>query len=103
MDCSRFSGDDRGVSERIENLRKAVECTARHARSELVVESFQGQIVWEGMVEVLGLAGHPKRNAPCTWTYPDGEETRFATALETPPVESVQRAVRAAIGSGEQK
>lgn len=95
------------MSERIDNLKKAVElaaeCTARHSRSELVVETFQGQLVWEGMVEVFDLIGHPKAKRAYAWAYPDGDETRFATALEIPPVVSAQTAVRAAIVSGEQK
>lgn len=91
------------MSERIDNLKKAVElaaeCTAHHARSELVVETFQGQTVWEGMVEVFALVGHREAKRTYAWTYPDGDQTRFATVLEIPPVDSPQSAVKVAIAS----
>jgi hypothetical protein len=71
MDCSRFSGDDRGVTERIEKgVELAGECTARDARSELVVESFQEQIVWERTVGGFALIGHPEvkcAGCDCEW------------------------------------
>jgi hypothetical protein len=95
------------IVERIIKLNKAVElaaeCTAQHSHSELVVESFQGQLVWEGVVEVFNLLGHPKAKRAYAWVYPEGDEKRIATALEIPPVKSAQTAVRAAIVSGQQK
>ena len=51
------------MSERIENIRKAVEkhagCRAEHRESVPVTESYLDQIMWEGVVEVFDLDGHP--------------------------------------------
>ena len=47
-----------------DRLRKAIRdlngVESTHVRSERVHETFQGQTVWEGVVEVFALKGHPK-------------------------------------------
>src|SRR5688572_13936971 len=89
------------MSDRLEKLRDAVQvmhrCSAVHVESVPVVEMFRSQKVWEGVVEVFDLTGHPKAKRCYAWSYPDGKETRFVAVLEVPPVESPQTAVRAAI------
>ena len=95
------------MSERIERLREAVEtmhhCKARHEKSVPVVEMFGQQTVWEGVVESFAITGHPKAKRCYAWSFPDGNEPRYITVLEIPPVESPQTAVRAAIASKAQK
>jgi hypothetical protein len=95
------------MSERIENIRRAVEamheCKAAHEQSTPVVEMFGKQTVWEGVVEAFVLTGHPKAKRCYAWSYMDGGEPRYIGVLELPPVESAQTAVRAAIVSGSQK
>ncbi len=95
------------LSERIENIRRAVEamheCKATHERSVSVKEMFGTQTAWEGGVESFTLTGHPKAQRCHAWSFDDNGETRYLSVLELPPVESPQTAVRAAIASGQQK
>jgi hypothetical protein len=89
------------MSERIENLRAAIEtmhgCKAEHERSAVIVERFKNQTVWEGVVESFVLSGHPKAKRCYAWCYQDNGETRYVNVLEIPPVVSPQTAVQAAI------
>lgn len=89
------------MSKRIEAIalavEKAAECPATHLESVPVIETFRGQVVWEGMVEVFALRGHPKAQRAYGWSFKEGEESRYATVLELPPVDSPITAVRAAI------
>jgi hypothetical protein len=95
------------MSERIENLRAAIEtmhgCKATHERSSVVVERFKKQTVWEGVVESFALTGHTKAKRCYAWSYQDNGETQYVNVLEIPPVTSPQTAVQAAIVSGNQK
>jgi hypothetical protein len=72
---------------------------ARHIESVPVVEEFDGKIVWDGVVEVFELKGHPKTHRAYAWAHQTDEleEVRHVTVLHVPPVVSPQTAVRAAI------
>ena len=89
------------MSERIENLRTAIEtmhlCNAIHERSVPVVEMFGKKTVWEGVVESFELAGHPKANRCYAWSYKDKGETQYVNVLAIPPVVSPETAVRASL------
>jgi hypothetical protein len=95
------------MSPRIEQLREAVEVMhkvkAQHEKSVPVVEMFGDKTVWEGVVESFVITGHPKAKRCYAWGFLEGEEPRYVTALEIPPVDSPQTAVRAAIVSKAQK
>jgi len=84
-------------------LGKLHGCGSKHIESVPVHEVFRGQTVWDGVVEVFDLTGHPKAKRAYGWSYPDGDQERFVTVLELPPVKSPQTAVRAAIVSRAQK
>jgi hypothetical protein len=61
---------------------------------------FNGEIVWQGDVEVFDLHGHPKATRAYAWSHLDGandERTRFVAVLEIPPVNSAETAVRVQI------
>ena len=94
------------MSERIENIRRAIEamheCSASHEGSVPVKEMFGTQTAWEGVVESFALSGHARAKRCYGWSFDDGEP-RYVGVLELPPVESPQTAVRAAIASGQQK
>lgn len=65
-----------------------------------VTETFQGQTVWEGDVEVFDLENHPKANRVYAWSHIAGEnddQKRYVTVLHIPPVDSPQAAVKIAI------
>jgi hypothetical protein len=73
---------------------------SRHAESVPVKETFQGETVWEGVVEVFELTGHPKASRAYAWSHDTGdpdEPKRHVTLLHIAPVLSATMAVRAAI------
>lgn len=73
---------------------------AEHVESVPVTEQFQGQIVWDGVVEVFDLKGHPRAHRVYAWMYDTGDPAkpkRHVTVLHIPPVISPQTAVKAAI------
>ena len=78
-------------------------CRSTHVESVPVKEVFRGQTVWDGMIEVFDLVGHPKAKRGYAWGFQDGRETRFVAVLELPPVDSPVTALRAAIASKAQK
>jgi hypothetical protein len=86
-----------------DQLKQAVERThggtATLAQSIPVRETFQGQTVWEGVVYVFDLAGHPTATRAYAWSSPieDSEKRRFFAVLHTDRIHSPIDAVRAAI------
>jgi len=69
------------------------------AQSVPVRETFEGRLVWEGVVHVFDLAGHPTATRAYAWSSPIEGSTkrRFFAVLHQPPLDSPQAAVRAAI------
>jgi hypothetical protein len=86
-----------------DKLREAVERmhggTATFAQSVPVQETYEGKTVWEGMVHVFDLAGHPTATRAYAWSSPieGSKKRRFFAVLHQPPVDSPQTAVQAAI------
>jgi hypothetical protein len=84
-------------------LKEAVERmhggTAQLAQSVPVRETFEGKPVWEGIVHVFDLVGHPTATRAYAWSSPIEGSTkrRFFAVLHQPPVDSPQAAVQAAI------
>jgi hypothetical protein len=71
-----------------------------HVASVPVKEVFDGKTVWEGIVEVFSLHGHPKANTAYAWSHAtDDPENpkRHVTVLHIPPAVSPVTAVRAVI------
>ena len=64
-----------------------------------VKEVFQGKTVWEGIVEVFDLHGHPKANRAYAWAHDTDEpgRKRNVAVLHIQPVTSPIMAVKAAI------
>jgi hypothetical protein len=86
-----------------DELKRAVETqhggTATLAQAVPVRETFEEQPVWEGVVHVFELKGHPKATRAYAWSSPIEGSTkrRFFAALHIPPIGSPLDAVRAAI------
>ena len=84
-------------------LQGAVEhmhtCKAKLAQSVPVTETFEGQAVWEGVVHVFDLTGHPKATRAYAWSSPieGSDKRRFFAVLHQGPVTGPVEAVRAAI------
>lgn len=91
------------MSARIENLREAVEamhhCKAVHVGSEPVIELFQGEVAWDGVVETFNLVGHAKAKRCYAWSFVENGKQQYTTALEIPPVDSPEMAVKIAIAA----
>jgi hypothetical protein len=71
-----------------------------HMQSVPVKEVFNGKTVWEGIVEVFDLHGHPKANTAYAWAHETDDPAnpvRHVTVLKIPPAVSPITAVRAAI------
>ena len=82
-------------------LQEAVEklhgVTATHAESVPVKEEFNGQTVWEGIVEVFHIHGHPKTEKAYAWVHESGETRYPVTVLHIHPALTPVAAVRAFI------
>ena len=91
------------IETRIEELRRAVEGqhggVAKFAQSVPVREAFKGQTVWEGIVHVFDLAGHPKATRAYAWSSPieESDKRRFFAVLHMGALKSPADAVRVAI------
>ena len=64
-----------------------------------VCETFKGWKIWEGVVHLFDLEGHPKTTRAYAWSSPIEGSTkrRFFAVLHILPIESPLDAVRAAI------
>ena len=80
-------------------FEQAAGCKAVHADTEAVVEVFRGQVMWEGVVEIFDIQGHPKAKRAYGWGTGEGKEAKYTAVLEIPPVISSNTAVRAAIAA----
>src|ERR1700687_4698549 len=86
-----------------DDLKKSVKSqhggAATLAQSVLVKETHAGAVVWEGVVHVFDLAGHPTASRAYAWSSPieGGDKRRFFAVLHRGPVKSPVDAVRAAI------
>jgi hypothetical protein len=66
-----------------------------------VHETFQGQTVWEGDVEVFELVGHPLAKRAYAWSHATtGTKRQFYAVLGVGPVTDALMAVRASIVAG---
>ncbi len=73
-------------------------CDSRHVESVRVTETWQGETVWDGVVEVFDLVGHPTAKRAYAWAHEtDQGKTRYVAVLHEGPVDSPQNAVKAAI------
>jgi hypothetical protein len=91
------------LNDQISDLWRAVEqmhdCQATFLEEAVVNEWFQGKPVWQGIVHIFELTGHPTASRCYAWSFPIGEsdKRRFFAVLHVPPITSAQHAVRAGI------
>lgn len=84
----------------IEAIRGLHDCEAVWLEAVPVKETFQGETVWEGVVQVFDLIGHPTVSRCYAWSYVSDEKTgkrKFFAVLHQGPVDCPLNAVRAAI------
>jgi hypothetical protein len=86
-----------------DQLKQAVEGqhggTAVLVGPEPVKETFNGKTVWEGVVHVFDLDGHPSATRAYAWSSPieGSDKRRFYAVLHLGGIRSPLDAVRAAI------
>ena len=68
-----------------------------HVESVPVLETFKGQTVWQGVVEVFDLRNHPKAKRAYAWSTGPGDDEKFTAVLKVPPVKDPLTAVRVSI------
>ena len=88
----------------LDDLKDAIQkmhgATATHRESVPVKEVFQGRTVWDGIVEVFDLHGHPDANTAYAWSHDTDDPEhpiRHVAVLHVPPAISPLTAVRAFI------
>ena len=88
------------IDELKEVIRRLHGAETTHVESVPVKETFQGKTVWEGIVEVFDLHGHPKATRVYAWAHETDDPQkprRHVAVLHIHPVTSPVLAVRAAI------
>jgi hypothetical protein len=68
-------------------------------------ETFQGELVWEGEIQVFAVE-HPQAKRAYAWSHLVNEETgrrKFFAVLGIAPVNSALDALRASIASGQNR
>ena len=81
-------------------IHKLHGAAATHRESVPVKETWQGQTIWDGVVEVFDLKGHPKTHRAYAWSHDTDDPKhpkRHVTVLHIPPAVSPKTAVQAAI------
>jgi hypothetical protein len=86
----------------VDQLKQAVESmhagSAHLTQSVPVRETFEGKPVWEGVVHVFDLTGHPTATRAYAWSSPIEEfEAAFRRRASSAAVDSPLAAVRVAI------
>jgi len=88
---------------KIKELEKAIldlhGSKANWVESVPVKEEFEGETVWEGVVEVFDLENHPTAKRAYAWSHSVGHsrKRKFYAVLHQGPIRSAQDAVRAAV------
>lgn len=86
-----------------EDLKRAIRnlhgCEASWIEAVPVTEVFDGEVVWDGVVHVFDLHGHPTATRCYAWSHPIEGATKhkYFAVLHSGPVDSPQAAVRVAI------
>jgi hypothetical protein len=88
--------------EYLDKLKRAIlqqhGCEATYLESVNILETFEGKIVWRGIVALFQVAGHPQATTCYAWRcwLPDVKE-RYVAVLGIPPVDSPRKALQAAV------
>ncbi len=83
-------------------IRKLHGAFATHVETVPVKETFKGETVWEGTVEVFDLHDHPNASRVYAWSHDTDDPSnprRHVTVLHLPPATSPLKAVQASIVS----
>jgi hypothetical protein len=90
------------IEELQDVIRKLHSAESTHVETVPVVETFNGQTVWEGEVEVFDLVDHPSASRVYAWSHNTDDPSnprRHVTVLHLPPAITPRKAVQASIVS----
>jgi hypothetical protein len=88
------------IAELKATIRRLHHCDAAHTRTETVKEVVNGQVLFEGRVEVFALAGHDRALRCYAWGHLEANQRwEVTTVLAIPPVVSASTAVLAAVAA----
>jgi hypothetical protein len=91
------------MKENVDQLRKIVEqthyCNAEFLEAIPVTETFEGRTVWQGIIHIFSVQGHPSASRCYAWSSPieGSSKRRYYAVLHVPPIDSPQKAVKASI------
>lgn len=91
------------IADNLTQLHDAIEtqhsCRARFVQTVPIHEVFQGQTVWDGVVHVFDVGGHPEAARAYAWSSPirGTDRRRFFAVLQLGAIKTPLDAVRAAI------
>ncbi len=87
------------IEELSDVIRRLHGAESEHVESVPVKETFEGKTVWDGVVEVFNLKGHPTAFRAYAWAHDtdDANKRRYVAVLHTHPIKSAQDAVKAAL------
>jgi len=80
----------------VENLTKS---TAVYLDKTAVIEKFGLKTAWQGIVYIFKIRGNPEAEICYAWSSPKegSSKRRYYAVLKIPPIDSPEKAVRAAI------
>ena len=70
-------------------IRNMHGCESEYVETVPVTETFKGETLWNGDVEVFTIRGHPKAKRAYAWSHATGKNDqakRYVAVLELPPV-----------------
>ncbi len=87
------------TSALVEAINNLHGCNANWIEFVPIKETFKGQTVWEGVVQVFELIDHPTAKKCYAWSYvvDNSGKRKFVAVLHQKPVISPSTAVKAAI------
>src|SRR3954471_5343345 len=88
------------IAELKGTIRRLHHCEASYTRTEAVKEVINGQVLFEGNVEVFGLLGHDHALRCYAWGHlHESGQWEVTTVLAIPPVVSAESAALAAFAA----
>ncbi len=92
--------DPAGIDALHDAIRHLHGCESAFVESVPVTETFKGETVWDGEVQVFDLTGHPTAARVYAWSYAtEGTKRKFVAVLHAGPVTDAITAVRASIAA----
>ena len=87
----------------IEQLRELIEreygTTAKHVETVAVLETFNGETIWDGEVEVFDVPEFSDADQVFAWDFDDDSGQQQVTVAQIPPATTPENAVKAYIVS----